>query len=123
MRPIFLASDILNIYPIVKHALPRAAFAAEAMEHGRMSVTQGQKETGLEIVRESISMTEQIYGPIHIESGLAYASLAMFLFNIDEAVQAVLYQRRAVIVFERCNGLDCSLTLQQYVCFCLVSNM
>ena len=112
---IFAASDILNIYPIVKQALPRAVFASEALEHGRMSVTSGQKETGLEIMREAISMTEQIYGPVHSESGQAYAGFAMFLFNLEDPVQAVLYQRRAVIVSERCNGIDSAQTLQQYV--------
>lgn len=82
-----------------------------------MSVSSGQKETGLELMREAISMTEQIYGPVHSETGQAYSSFAIFLFNLDDAVQAVLYQRRAVIVSERCNGIDSAQTLQHYVCY------
>lgn len=116
-KNIFAEQDILNLYPIIKTAIPKAKFASEAMEHGRLSVSQGEKEAGLEIMRESLSMYEQIYGPVHLETGHAYASMAMLLFNFGQLKQAILLQRHALIVAERCVGFDFAETIQQYVTF------
>jgi protein TIF31 len=115
---VFKNEDIVNMYPIIKHAQPRAAFASEAYEHGRASISQDQKELGMELIRESVSMYEQIYGPIHCETGRAYANLGMLHYNDQQFKQALAMQRRAVIVCERTIGVDDPETLRQYVFAC-----
>jgi protein TIF31 len=115
---IFSPSDILNVYPVLKHAIPRAAFAADAMEHARQLIGQSEKEkqtNGLEIAKEALGIYEQVYGPVHDETGRAYAKLAMLYFSIDDAKQALPLQRRALYVAERTGGFDCAETLQQYL--------
>jgi protein TIF31 len=113
----FHTTDILNLYPVIKHAQPRAGFAVEAYEHGRVSLAQKQKELGMELIRESVSMLEQIYGPVHADSGRAYANLAALYYNDEQPKQAIAMQRRAVIVLERTLGFDHPETLTQYVFF------
>jgi protein TIF31 len=111
----FVEDDILNLYPIVKEAIPRASLAQEAHHHGRMSVGAGEKETGMQLIKESISLYEQIYGPIHEETGKAYANLAMLSFNNNDIDQSLITQRRTLICLERTNGVDDPETLKQYV--------
>ncbi|KAJ3328223.1 Intracellular distribution of mitochondria, partial [Kappamyces sp. JEL0680] len=112
---VFQPSDILNIFPVIKHAFPRAGFASDALEHGRLSISQGQKETGMEIIKEAVGIYETVFGPMNLQTGSAYASLAMISFNNDDIQQAVVLQRRALLVYERCLGTDSAETLQQYV--------
>ena len=114
-QSLFVPDDILNIYPIVKHAEPRASFAEEAFEHGRMSFVQDQKETGLELMVESLSICEQVLGPIHPTTGRIYAKIAMMYFNEGDHERARFFQQRAVLVHERTIGLDSGETIQQYM--------
>ncbi|KAH6583105.1 hypothetical protein BASA61_008153 [Batrachochytrium salamandrivorans] len=107
--------DIANVYPIVKHAQPRSSYAEDAFEHGRYMLIQNRKELGVEILRESLSMSEQIYGPIHPDVGRIFGSLAMIYFNDDELERALYFQQRAIIVSERINGVDSAETIQQYM--------
>jgi protein TIF31 len=118
----FQESDVLNLYPVIKHAHPRANFAMEAFEHGRVSLAQEQKELGMELIRESVSMHEQIYGPIHNETARAYANLAALYYNNEQPKLALAMQRRAVIAFERTFGFDHPETLRQYVPFSDIDN-
>ncbi|KAJ3256834.1 Intracellular distribution of mitochondria [Boothiomyces macroporosus] len=114
-KTLFVPEDILNIYPIVKHAPPRAAFAQEAHEHGRMNIAQDQKDFGMELLKESLSMYEQVFGPIHPETSRAYDYLALQSFNRNESEQAIYLQRRALIASERTTGIDSRVTLEQYM--------
>ncbi|KAI8924202.1 clustered mitochondria-domain-containing protein [Entophlyctis helioformis] len=137
---VFEAGDIVNVYPIIKQAQPRAAYAEEAFEHGRNILQQEQqkaaaaaaaadaeetdaadakempkKELGMDLYRESLAMYEQVFGPVHPDSGRLCASLAMAHFNDDEHDRALYYQQRAVIISERVHGVDSSETIQQYM--------
>jgi protein TIF31 len=111
---VFTVDDILNIYPVVKHAPPQATFAENAFEHGRLCLAQNEKKLGEDILREALSMQEQIYGPVHPETGRSYGAIAMHYFSEKDYTQAIAFQRRAVIVCERSLGVDDAETLQQY---------
>ena len=111
----FQPEDILNIYPILKHALPKAAFAEEALDQGQAAIAQDKKVDGQELVRESLSMHEQIYGPIHPETAKSYGIVAMQNYENEKYDEAIAYQTRAAIVAERTLGLDDAETILQFV--------
>jgi protein TIF31 len=113
--PDFTANDILNIYPIVKDTCPLSLFASEAHEHGKLSIGQDKKDVGFDLIRESISIFEQVCGPVHAETGKAYSNLALLYFNEKEVEKALDVQRRALICTERTRGVDDPETLKQYV--------
>lgn len=113
---IFSPGNILNIYPIVKHSTPRAAFAEEAMDHGKELMTR-DAESHHEYIMEALSIYEQVYGPVHPDTGRAYATAAMLHSKEKKFEDAVAYQRRAVLVSERTLGCDDGETLRQYVLF------
>jgi protein TIF31 len=120
----FSASDIVNLYPIVKHAEPRSHIAIEVAETASHTFRQTQKAAVfLEMLMEHVSICEQVYSPIHPETLKSYKNLASSMLmqeggNAEENLEACkAYQRKAVIVAERTLGLDDQETLAQYVSF------
>jgi protein TIF31 len=111
----FYADDILNIVPIVKEASPKSLLAEEALEAGRMSISQDQKELGQELLLESLSLHEQIYGVLHPEVARVYHALSNLLFNLEDKNAAVELAHKAVIVSERTLGVDHADTLLNYL--------
>jgi protein TIF31 len=111
----FHADDIVNIVPLVKEASPKSLLAEEALEAGRMSVAQDQKELGQELLLESLTLHEQIYGVLHPEVARVYQSLSNLLFNLDDKAAALELAHKAVIVSERTLGLDHADTVLAYL--------
>lgn len=111
----FTPDDILNIVPTIKDAAPRSALAEEALEAGKISLAQGQKQLGQELVLESLSLHEQIYGILHPEVAKMYHSLSTIYYQTDEKEAAVELARKAVIVTERTLGVDSHDTILAYL--------
>jgi len=111
----FYADDILNIVPIIKEAAPRSVLATEALEAGRISIAQQQKELGIELLLESLSLHEQIYGILHAEVARVYYQLSTHFYNLDDKAIAVELARKAVIVAERTLGIDSHETVLSYL--------
>lgn len=111
----FSPDDILNIAPIVKDASPRSALAEEALEAGRISLMQNQKQLGQELILESLSLHEQIYGILHPEVAKLYHQLSMLYYQNDEKEAAIELARKAVIVTERTLGVDSADAILSYL--------
>lgn len=111
----FTPDDIVDIVPLVKHSCPRSALAEEALEAGRLSLMQNQKKLGQELLLESLSLHEQIYGILHPEVARVYNSLSMLYYQLDDKEAAVELARKAIIVAERTVGIDSSETLLNYL--------
>jgi protein TIF31 len=111
----FSAEDILNIVPVIKEASPKSSLAEEALEAGRISILQNQKKLGQELLLESLSLHEQIYGILHPEVARVYNTLSMLYYQLEEKDAAVELARKAVIVSERTLGVDSAETLLCYL--------
>ncbi|KAI6779509.1 protein TIF31 [Emericellopsis cladophorae] len=111
----FIPDDIVDIVPVVKHSCPRSALAEEALEAGRLSLMQGQKKLGQELLLESLSLHEQIYGILHPEVARVYNTLSMLYYNLDDKEAAVELARKAIVVAERTVGVDSAETLLNYL--------
>lgn len=111
----FTPDDIANIVPIIKDSCPKSLLAEEALEAGRISLVQNQKELGQELLLESLSLHEQIYGILHPEVARVYHQLAMLYYQLDEKTAAVELAHKAVIISERTLGIDSSETILSYL--------
>jgi protein TIF31 len=111
----FVPDDIVNVVPLVKDAAPRSGLAEEALEAGRISLMQNQKQLGQELILESLSLHEQIYGILHPEVAKLYHQLSMLYYQTDEKDAAVELARKAVIVTERTLGVDSADTILSYL--------
>lgn len=114
-RVTFTPEDIPNIVPVVKDACSKSQLAEEALEAGRISLAQNQRELGQELLLESLSLHEQIYGILHPEVARVYHQLAMLYYQLDEKSAAVELAHKAVIISERTLGLDSSETILSYL--------
>ncbi|KAK6542209.1 Intracellular distribution of mitochondria [Orbilia ellipsospora] len=111
----FTQEDIVNIVAITKEASPKSQLAEEALEAGRISILQDQRELGQELLLESLSLHEQIYGILHPEVARVYNTLAMIYYQLDEKLAAVELSRKAVLVAERILGVDSAETILSYL--------
>lgn len=111
----FAADNVLNLVPIFKEASPRSVLAEEALDAGRMSIQQDQKELGQELLLESLSLHEQIYGILHPEVARVYYALSTLYYGLDEKNAAVELAKKAVIVSERTLGIDNAETVLAYL--------
>lgn len=111
----FTPDDIINVVPIVKDSSPRSSLAEEALEAGRISITQNQRKIGQELLLESLSLHEQIHGILHPEVARVYHQLSMIYFSLDEKEAAVELARKAILVAERTVGVDAQETLLDYL--------
>ncbi|KAI9664144.1 MAG: Intracellular distribution of mitochondria [Trizodia sp. TS-e1964] len=111
----FMADNILHVVPVVKNSIPKSILAEETLEAGRMSIQEGHKELGQELLLESLSLHEQIYGIIHPDVARAYAALSTVYYQLDEKLAAVELSRKAVIIAERTLGVDSAETILNYL--------
>lgn len=111
----FFPDDIVNIVPIIKDACAKSLLAEEALEAGRISLSQNHKELGQELLLESLTLHEQIYGILHPEVARVYHQLAMLYYQLDEKNAAVELAHKAVIISERTLGIDSSETILSYL--------
>lgn len=108
--------DILNIVPVIKASTYRSHYAEEALEVGRSSIFQNQEaEVGKEFIYESLTLHEQVYGLVHPEVAKAYSQAAAVFNELFEMDIARDLTRKAIIISERCSGVDNAETIY----FCL----
>ncbi|KAI1327847.1 putative eukaryotic translation initiation factor 3 subunit CLU1/TIF31 [Xylariaceae sp. FL0255] len=111
----FTADDIVNVVPIIKDSAPKSSISDEALEGGRHSIMQGKRKIGQELLLESLTLHEQIYGILHPEVARAYSNLAQIYYQLEEKEAAVDLARKAVVVAERTIGIDSAETLLYYL--------
>ncbi|KAK3357313.1 clustered mitochondria-domain-containing protein [Lasiosphaeria hispida] len=111
----FRPDDFVNVVPIFKDSSPRSTLAEEAMEAGRLSIYQNQRKLGEDLLLESLSLHEQIYGLVHPEVAQMYHTLSQMYFQLDQKEAAVELARKAAIVAERTLGLDSAETVLDYL--------
>ena len=114
-RLTFSPEDVVNITPIIKHACPKSILAEEALEAGKISMMQNQKEIGQELLLESLTLHEQIYGVVNPEVARVYHQLAMLYYQLDEKNAAIELAHKAVIISERTLGIDSAETVLSYL--------
>ena len=111
----FSPEDIANMVPIIKDACPKSILAEEALEAGKISMMQNQKGIGQELLLESLTLHEQIYGILHPEVARVYYQLAMLYYQLDEKNAAIELAHKAVIISERTLGIDSNETILSYL--------
>lgn len=111
----FSPDDIANLVPVIKDACPKSVLAVEALEAGKISMMQNQKEVGQELLLESLTLHEQIYGLLHPEVARVYHQLAMLYYQLDERNAATELAHKAVIISERTLGIDSNETILSYL--------
>ena len=86
------------------------------MEAGKAALYQGQKDLGLDLLSESLSLHEQVYGVLHPDVARGYSKLSLIYNQLEEMrPTACDLARKAVIISERTLGLDNQETILNYL--------
>ncbi|KAJ2350140.1 Intracellular distribution of mitochondria, partial [Coemansia sp. RSA 2618] len=110
-----VTADVMNFAAVAKVSVQNSSFADEAFEAGRVSLEQGQKELGLELLLESLALHEQTFGFLHPESARCYAVVSLAHYDAGEPALAAEFMTKAVVISERTVGLDNPLTIHNYL--------
>lgn len=102
----FTIDDILDLTPVLKVHLPRSQDALRILETGRVLLAQQRHLYAYQFLMEALNLHTNIYGAFHVDTAACYTTLASALYHAGDALQAVDYQQRAVIILERVLGAD-----------------
>lgn len=58
----FKPSDILRLFPVVKHYEPKSKEGYELLEMGRAYYLQGRFDVAYDLLSESLNILQQVYG-------------------------------------------------------------
>ncbi|KAI8821824.1 clustered mitochondria-domain-containing protein [Fimicolochytrium jonesii] len=111
--PLFNPSNIITHLPVIKHHPPRATFAEETLESANYTLNT-HPALAIELYTEAATVYEQIYGPVHADTARAYTALALAYHQTGDIDKAVGWARKAVVVGERCLGVDCEEVVGWY---------
>jgi protein TIF31 len=90
--------------------------AEDALDAGKAALFQGEKELGLDLLAESLSLHEQIYGVLHPDVARGYSRLSLIYNQLEDMrPTACDLARKAVIVSERTLGLDNQETILNWL--------
>eukprot|EP01112_Ceratiomyxa_fruticulosa_P021253 TRINITY_DN7410_c0_g1_i1.p1 TRINITY_DN7410_c0_g1~~TRINITY_DN7410_c0_g1_i1.p1 ORF type:complete len:1364 (+),score=366.09 TRINITY_DN7410_c0_g1_i1:107-4198(+) len=102
----FTYEDILDLIPLVKHINPKSQDGQDLLEAGKALLMDSRLEQACEVLSEALTLLIQVHGPIHVDVASCDQSLAMGLFSLGEFAQAIQYQKRSTLVYEKVLGTD-----------------
>ncbi|XP_051145536.1 clustered mitochondria protein-like isoform X2 [Andrographis paniculata] len=110
----FQASDILNIQPVVKHAIPVCSEAKDLIETGKIQLAEGDLPEAFTLFSQAFTLLQQVTGPMHREVANCCRYLAMVAYHAGDMAGAIIQQHKELIINERCLGLDHPDTAHSY---------
>uniref|UniRef100_A0A182FUP9 Clustered mitochondria protein homolog n=1 Tax=Anopheles albimanus TaxID=7167 RepID=A0A182FUP9_ANOAL len=113
-RATFSDTDIVNVFPVVKHINPRASDAYNFYTTGQTKIQQGYFQDGYGLISEALNLLNNVYGAIHSENAQCLRMLARLSYIMGDPQEALGIQQRAVLMSERVNGIDHPYTISEY---------
>ncbi|ELR12870.1 tetratricopeptide repeat domain containing protein [Acanthamoeba castellanii str. Neff] len=110
----FKRRDILDVFPLVKHLNPKSKDGQQLLDAGKVFLGQGRLDVAFELFNEALAIFHQVYGPLHPDTALCYGNLAMVHYHANDTAQALVHQKKMVIINERVHGLDHHDTAHSY---------
>ncbi|XP_045772726.1 clustered mitochondria protein homolog [Maniola jurtina] len=110
----FSSTDIMNIFPVVKHINPRASDAYNFYTTGQNKIQAGAVSEGHELIAEALNLLNNVYGAMHGEIAQCLRMVARLCYVTGEHRDAMAYQQKAVLMSERVNGIDHPYTITEY---------
>ncbi|KAK3589135.1 hypothetical protein CHS0354_017102 [Potamilus streckersoni] len=124
-KQVFFEEDIINVFPVVKNAHPRASDAYTFFTSGQAKIQQGLLREGYELICESLNLLNNVYGALHPETAACLRLMARLNYIMGDYQEALSYQEKAVLMSERVLGIDHPNTISEYAhlaLYCFASN-
>lgn len=112
---VFVPEDVVCFIPTTKSATYKATLMDEIFAAAREKIAADDKDTGITLLNELVSIYEQIYGPVHPETSNFYSILSQFYSDLGYAREASEVAKKACVLFERSMGFDSFGTISSYI--------
>lgn len=112
---IFLPQDIISFTPAVKSSSYKATLLDEIFEAARAKIAADEKDAGVTLLNELVSIYEQIFGVVHPETSSFYSVLSQYYSDLGFNKEASEVARKACVLFERTSGFDSYETISSYI--------
>ncbi|KAK6463291.1 protein TIF31 [Scheffersomyces coipomensis] len=103
---IFVVDDIVNFVPNVKDSSYKPSLLDDIFQGVRSHLSEDQRELGFTLLNELLSIHEQIFGRVNIETARLYPRIAQIYAELGEDKEAALISRKSAIIAERTSGYD-----------------
>ncbi|KAK3555770.1 hypothetical protein QTP86_028946 [Hemibagrus guttatus] len=113
-KPVFTEEDILNIFPIIKHVIPKANDGIYLLHCGQTSIQQGRLKEGCELISQALGLFTNVYGALHQDVCVCLRLLGRIYYILGDYAEALSHQQKAVLISERVLGIDHPNTIQEY---------
>uniref|UniRef100_A0A8C4XG33 Clustered mitochondria protein homolog n=1 Tax=Erpetoichthys calabaricus TaxID=27687 RepID=A0A8C4XG33_ERPCA len=113
--PPFNPEDIVNIFPVVKHLHFPTIDGTKMLCRAQASLQQGCLKTGYQQLQDALALFNRVYGFLHPDPCLCLQGLAKIAYIAGKYSEAVIMQKKAVIISERAWGFDHHNTINEYV--------
>lgn len=111
----FVAEDIVSFVPIIKDSGYKSTLIDEIFGTARAHIADDNKDVGIAILNDLLSIQEQIYGTINPETAKFYTSVSQVYGDLGFEVEAVKLARKAIILCERTLGFDSADAINAYM--------
>jgi len=118
----FTESDVMNVFPIVKHSNPRARDATKLKDLAEDRLGNGYLGESHELITDALNTMLQVYGPLHSDIESSHKHLAHISYLFGRIGQAVSHQKQGLLASERVLGIDHYETIYCYVYLALFSH-
>ncbi|XP_063675005.1 clustered mitochondria protein homolog [Bolinopsis microptera] len=118
----FTESDVMNVFPIVKHSNPRARDATKLKDLAEDRLGNGYLGESHELITDALNTMLQVYGPLHSDIESSHKHLAHISYLFGRIGQAVSHQKQGLLASERVLGIDHYETIYCYVYLALFAH-
>ena len=106
--------DILSIHPRMKVAEPSCADADKLLSSAKQYILGHEMEKAIANLLSSASAYSEVCGPLHPRLASCYTMLASAFLHVDRLETAIKFQRKALLIYEMCLGIDHHSTIGSY---------
>ena len=113
----FTPESIASLMHRVKTLDWKSADSKWLYEAALKALNEKNSSQAIELLVQSASVQSNTSGSIHKDVALCYQRISNVYFAENDMVQALLYQHKAIIIYERALGLDHPIVAQNYINF------
>ena len=112
---IFIADDIVGFVPLVKDSSYKPTLVDEIFANARSQLLSGDKDLGMAMLAELVTIYEAIYGKVNSQTAKFYSLVAKVYQELGFDKEAAIMGRKAVVLSERSCGFDNHDTIAAYM--------
>lgn len=106
------SKDDLYVIPRVKTSRFSSITSEKYWKEGTTLIAEGKQQEGLTLMAQSIAILEEVQGIVHNDVAEKYLTMASIYSKCNLIAEAVVFVRKACVIYERTSGIDSFETIR-----------